>query len=118
VIALLAVRRVFRAANHSLIGIRDAIAHHKAFRQEVVIGVVLTPLAIWLGDDGVQEALLIGALLIVLIVELVNSGIEKIIDRIGTGHHELSRRVKDLRSVAVFVVLANVPLVWDLVLFY
>ena len=87
-----------------------------AFRQELVLGVILTPVAIWLGEDGVERALMVGVLLLVLIVELVNSAIEAAVDRVGEEAHDLSRRAKDLGSAAVFVSLIAVPVVWGLVL--
>ena len=87
-----------------------------AFRQELILGAVLTPVAIWLGEDGVERALMVGVLLLVLIVELVNSAIEAAVDRVGEEAHDLSRRAKDLGSAAVFVSLIAVPVVWGLVL--
>ena len=73
--------------------------------------------ALWLGATGVERALLIGSLLLVLMVELLNSGIEAVVDRFGGEHHELSGRAKDLGSAAVFMSLLNVPVVWGLVIF-
>ena len=73
-------------------------------------------MAIWLGEDGVERALMVGVLLLVLIVELVNSAIEAAVDRVGEEAHDLSRRAKDLGSAAVFVSLIAVPVVWGLVL--
>ncbi|MGB1109216.1 MAG: diacylglycerol kinase [Gammaproteobacteria bacterium] len=98
-------------------GFRATLKHEEAFRQEVMLMVVLAPLGAWLGDDGIERALLIGSLLIVLIVELLNSGIESAIDRISDEHHPLSGRAKDQGSAAVFVSLALVILTWGLVLF-
>ena len=110
------LRRVVRAAGHSYRGLKDAVLDHTAFRQELFLGIVLTPIAIWLGDDGVQRAVLVGSLFILLIVELVNSAIETVVDRIGQEHNELSGRAKDLGSAAVLVSLLAVPVVWALVL--
>ena len=110
------VGRVLRAAKYSYAGLRTAARHHTAFRQELILGAVLAPIAIWLGDDGLQRAVLIGTLFLVLTVELLNSAIETAIDRIGTEHNELSRGAKDLGSAAVFLALLSVPSVWGLVL--
>ena len=114
--ALLDIGRLFRAGRASYAGIRDAVTHHTAFQQEILRAVILIPLAVWLGDDGVQRAMLVGSVVLVLIVELVNSAIETVVDRIGTEHHELSGRAKDLGSAAVFLSLVNVAVVWGLVL--
>ena len=108
--------RIVRAARHSFAGLRSAVAGEAAFRQELVLGVILTPVAVWLGESGVERALMIGVLLLVLIVELVNSAIETAVDRVGGESHDLSRRAKDLGSAAVFVSLIAVPVVWGLVL--
>ena len=108
--------RIVRAARHSLAGLRSAAVGEAAFRQELVLAAPLTPLALWLGDNGVERALMVGVLLIVLIVELVNSAIEAVVDRVGDEPHELSGRAKDLGSAAVFVSLIAVPVVWGLVL--
>lgn len=96
-------------------GFRSAWQHEAAFRQELVLVVLMTPLAIWLGGTIVETALLIAVLLLVLIVELFNSAIEAAIDRHGDEHHELSGRAKDMGSAAVFVVLVIVVLVWGAV---
>ena len=108
--------RVVRAARYSFAGLRSAVLGEAAFRQELVLALVLTPLAVWLGDNGVERALMVGVLLLVLIVELVNSAIETVVDRVGTEEHDLSRRAKDLGSAAVFISLMAVPIVWGLVL--
>lgn len=108
--------RLVRAARYSFAGLRSALAGEAAFRQELILAIVLTPLALWLGDNGAERALMVGVLLLVLIVELVNSAIEAVVDRIGTEPHDLSRRAKDLGSAAVFISLIAVPLAWGLVL--
>lgn len=111
------IKRLVNASRNSLAGIKTAVNQQTAFRQEIALGVVLTPLAIYLGDDGIAKALLIGALMLVLIVELLNSAIETIVDRISTEEHILSKQAKDLGSAAIFIAVINVPLVWCLVLF-
>ena len=114
---MLDIRRLFRATMYSFTGIRDALAGEAAFRLEVLLLFFLVPVAVWLGEDHVERALMIGTLLIVLIVELVNSAIETAVDRIGVGSNDLSRKAKDLGSAAVFVSLILVVVVWVLMLF-
>lgn len=106
------LRRIVLATRFSAQGFAHAWKHEAAFRQEVALTVVLTPVALWLGRDGLERLLLIGCCLIVLIVELLNSAVEATIDRFGHEHHELSGRAKDLGSAAVFVSLTIVAAVW------
>ena len=108
--------RIVRAAKYSYKGLRNAVVREAAFRQELILATVLAPVAIWLGDSGTERALMIGVLLIVLIVELLNSAIETTVDRIGAEFHELSGIAKDLGSAAVFISLITVPIVWTLVM--
>ncbi len=110
------IGRIVRAARYSYGGLRDAVREHTAFRQELIVGVILAPVAVWLGESGGERALLIGSMMLVLIVELVNSAIETAVDRVGLERHELSRSAKDLGSAAVLIALLNVPIVWGLVL--
>ncbi len=114
--SVLDVGRLVRAARYSYTGFRDAFRHEAAFRQELIVGAGLTPIAILLGESGLERAVLLASLLLVLIVELLNSAIEAVVDRVGTEHHELSRQAKDLASAAVFISLLDVPLVWGFVL--
>ena len=97
------IMRLVYATRWSLKGFRSTLKSEEAFRQEVLLLVVLTPLAWWLGDNGIERALMIGSLLIVLIVELLNSAIESAIDRIGQEQHKLSGKAKDQGSAAVFL---------------
>lgn len=108
--------RIWRATRFSWQGLRAALRHEAAFRQELALTLVLAPLGLWLGSNGVERALLLGALLLVLITELVNSAIEAAVDRHGPDPHDLSGRAKDIGSAAVFVALVNVPVIWGLVL--
>jgi diacylglycerol kinase (ATP) len=108
--------RIVRAARFTARGFRHALVHDTSFRQEFVAGLILGPIGIWLGDNGVERALLILPLLLVLLIELLNGAVETVVDRIGTEHNELSGRAKDLASAAVFVALVTVPAVWGLVL--
>jgi diacylglycerol kinase (ATP) len=109
------IRRIFRATRFSAQGFASAWKHEAAFRQELALVVVMTPIAFWLGRSIVETAFLIAVLLLVLIVELFNSAIEAAIDRHGDEHHELSGRAKDMGSAAVFVVLVIVGVVWGAV---
>ena len=109
------IRRILRATRFSAQGFAHAWRHEAAFRQEVALAVVLTPAAFWLGQNVLEWAMLIGVLLLMLIVELLNSAIEAAIDRHGSEQHELSGRAKDLGSAAVFVVLVLVGVVWGAV---
>jgi diacylglycerol kinase (ATP) len=109
------LRRVINAAFFSVAGLRAAWRHEAAFRQELVLCVVLVPTGAWLGQTAVERALLIGSCLLVLIVELLNSGIEATVDRVGAEHHELSGQAKDLGSAAVLLSLTLVVVVWGLI---
>ena len=110
-------RRLFNATRYSWAGLKAVWHNEEAFRQESWLCLCLFPVALWLGNNGVEQALLIGSLLLVVIVELLNSGIEAVVDRIGPERHELSRFAKDTGSAAVFMTLLNAVLVWLLVLF-
>lgn len=109
------IRRIVNATFFSLAGLRAAWQHEAAFRQEVMLAVVLIPTGVWLGRTAVERALLIGSCLLVLVVELLNSGIEAIVDRVGLEPHRLSGQAKDLGSAAVFVSLTLVLVVWGLI---
>ena len=108
--------RIIKAAGYSWAGLKAAFKHEAAFRQELTLCLVMIPLGLWLGQTGVERALLIGSLLLVLIVELLNSAIEAVVDRFGGEQHELSGRAKDIGSAAVFIALLNAAIVWLLVL--
>lgn len=108
---------VVRAFGYSMQGLRAAFRYEEAFRLELLAGVVMLPLALLLGGDGVERALLVGSLLLVLLVELINSAIEAVVDRVSIEHHILAGRAKDIGSAAVFMALVNVALVWGLILF-
>jgi len=108
-------RRLVNATKYSLAGLREAWRNEAAFRQECVLVLLLTPVAFWLGQSAVERVLLIGSCWLVLITELLNSAIEAAVDRIGTEHHHLSGRAKDLGSAGVFVSLMLVLLVWGLI---
>ena len=109
------IRRILRATKFSAQGLAQAWQHEAAFRQELVLVLLLVPVAAWLGQTALERAVLIGCCLIVLIVELINSAIEAAIDRHGDEHHELSGRAKDMGSAAVFISLVLVAVVWGLI---
>jgi diacylglycerol kinase (ATP) len=110
------LRRIINATRYSIDGLRQATRHEQAFRQELLLTVVLVPLALWLGDNGVERAILIASLVLVLIVELLNSAIEATQDRISGEQHPLAKHAKDFGSAAVMLALVNVALVWLFVL--
>ena len=97
-------------------GLKAAFIKEAAFRQEFLACVVLAPLALYLGETGLEKALLLGSLMLVLIVELLNSAIEAAVDRISKDQHELAGQAKDMGSAAVFLSLLNVVIVWLLIL--
>lgn len=109
--------RVWNAFRYSLAGLQAAFRHEDAFRQECLLAVVLIPTAFAVPTDGIGKALLIGSVLLVLIVELLNSAIEATVDRVSLEHHQLAKRAKDIGSAAVLIALLNLALVWGLVLF-
>ena len=104
--------RVVRATGYSLEGLRAAYRHESAFRQEFWLAMVLLPLALWVGRGWVEIALLAGSVLLVLIVELLNSAVESAIDRISLDTHDLSKRAKDIGSAAVFLALLLCAGIW------
>jgi diacylglycerol kinase (ATP) len=108
--------RIFKATIWSMQGLRSAWLHESSFRLEVYLFVLLAPLGWWLGQSGVERALLIGSMLLVLSIELLNSAVEAVIERYGPEHHELAGRAKDMGSAAVFVLMMNVLLCWGLIL--
>jgi len=109
------IRRIINATFFSFAGFRAAWRDEAAFRQELMLCVVLVPTGLWLGRTAVERSLLVGTCLIVLIVELLNTGIENVVDRFGGEHHKLSGQAKDLGSAAVFVSLVLVLVVWALI---
>lgn len=110
------IDRILKAFGWSMSGLKAAFTKEAAFRQEFLLCVILSPLALYLGETGVEKALLLGSLLLVLIVELLNSAVEAAVDRIGKDQHELSGQAKDMGSAAVFLSLLNVAIVWLLIL--
>ena len=105
-------RRLVNATGYSWAGLKAAWRNEEAFRQEGLLCAVLAPLALWLGDNAVERSLLIGSLLLIVIVELLNTGIEAAIDRIGPEWHDLSKRAKDMGSAAVLLSLLLCAGIW------
>lgn len=110
------LKRLWLATANSLRGLRHCYRSEAAFRQEVWLAAALVPAGLWLGRSGAARALLVGSTLLVLIVELLNTGIEVVVDRIGTEHNHLSGFAKDLGSTAVFFSLVLLVTTWGLVL--
>lgn len=109
--------RLVAATGHSLRGFRAAFRSEEAFRQEVLVALVLVPIAPWLGRSALERTLLIASVLLVLITELLNTAIEYTVDRISTDHHDLSGQAKDIGSAAVLTALVLWMLVWLPVLY-
>ncbi|MCG6898506.1 MAG: diacylglycerol kinase [Gammaproteobacteria bacterium] len=110
------IRRLIKATGYSLQGLAASYRHETAFKQEVAASVVLIPLALWLGNTGLERAMLVTAWVLVPLFELVNSAVEAVVDRIGPELHELSGRAKDISSATVMIALINAAVVWLLVL--
>jgi diacylglycerol kinase (ATP) len=111
------LRRLLNAFGYSMAGIKAAYQNEDAFRQEVIMAIVLIPLAIYLGETGLEKAIMIASVLLVIIVELLNSSIEATVDRISLENHNLAKRAKDIGSAAVLISLINLAVVWGLLIF-
>ena len=107
--------RLVDATKYSWLGYKAGFKNEAAFREELFLGAILLPTAIIFAESGVELALLLGSLFLVLIVELLNSGIEAVVDRISDEHHELSGRAKDLGAAAVMTALINVIVIWAVI---
>ena len=110
------ISRLINAMGYSLSGLKAAFKSEAAFRQEMAAALILVPLGIFWGASGTQKAMLVFCVLQVLVVELLNSGLEAVVDRVGTDFHPLSKQAKDMGSAAVFVSIALGVLVWLLIL--
>lgn len=110
--------RIIKATVYSWQGLCAAYRHEEAFRQEVWLCLVMIPVGLYLGDSGVEKALLVGSLLLLPLVEILNSALEAVVDRIGDEPHELSGRAKDMGSAAVAIAIALAAAVWLLVLVF
>jgi diacylglycerol kinase (ATP) len=111
------LQRLINATRYSSSGLAAAFATETSFRVELAIAVFAIPSALWLGPTGLAKALLVGSVLLVLVVELLNSAVEAAVDRISLEDHLLAKRAKDIGSAAVMVSLVNAAAVWGLVLF-
>jgi diacylglycerol kinase (ATP) len=111
------ITRLINALRYSLDGFAAAYHHEDAFRQETLLAVVLIPLALFLPATAIGKALMIGSVILVLIVELLNSAVEAVVDRVSLERHHLAKRAKDIGSAAVLLALVNVAATWGLVLF-
>ena len=112
------LKRVLLAGVYSWQGLKTCYRKEEAFKQEVWLAAILIPLAIYLGENGIEIAIMIGSVLLVMIVEILNSAIEAVVDRIGMERHKLSGRAKDMGSAAVFLALLNVVIMWSLMLVF
>lgn len=110
------LRRIINAAFYSMEGLRAAFRHEDAFRQEVFLATVLLPLAFYLDVSGIERALMTASVLLMLIVELLNSAVEAAVDRISLENHALAKRAKDIGSAAVLMTLINLAVVWGCIL--
>ena len=110
------LRRIWNALFYSIDGLRAALRHEDAFRQEVLLAAILIPVALFTPAGGTGKALMVASVLLVLIVELLNSAVEATVDRVSLENHILAKRAKDIGSAAVLLALINVPVVWLLVL--
>ena len=110
-------RRIYNAFFYSMDGFKAAWENEEAFRQESILALVLIPIAFWLGESSLQVSLLIFSVFVVLITELLNTGVEAAIDRIGIERHDLSKRAKDIGSAAVFVSLTALTVVWGFAIY-
>ncbi len=109
------LRRLVNACGYSLSGLGAAFRHEAAFRQELLLALVLIPVALLCGRTGVEKALLVGSVMLVLITELLNSAVENLTDRVSLEIHPLAKRAKDLGSAAVLLSLVTLAAVWGLV---
>jgi diacylglycerol kinase (ATP) len=110
------ISRIWNALFYSLDGLSAAFRHEDAFRQEVLLALILIPIALHTPTSGIGKAIMIASVLFVLVIELVNSSIEAVTDRVSLEDHVLAKRAKDMASAAVMISLINVPVVWLLVL--
>lgn len=110
------LQRLWNAFGYSLAGFKAAYKHEDAFRQEIHLAIILIPLALWLPATHIGKALMIASVLLVIMIELLNSAIEAAVDRISLENHALAKRAKDIGSSAVLVSLINVVMTWGLVL--
>jgi diacylglycerol kinase (ATP) len=109
------IRRILNAFRYTFAGFKAAWVNEEAFRQEIIIAMLVVPSGLWLGTTGTERAILVGIYFIIPLSELLNSAIEAIVDRLGDERHELSGRAKDLGSAAVFLSIFIVLIVWMII---
>ena len=109
-------QRIFNATRYSLAGFKTAFQNEAAFRQILLINLILIPLSFWMPVRRVEQALMVAVCLLALIIELINSAIEAVVDRISMERHELSKNAKDMGSAAQFVALSLIALTWGIIL--
>ena len=112
------ITRIIKASGYSWQGLCAAWRNEAAFRQEVWLSILMIPLGLYLGDNGVEKALLISSVILIVLVEILNSALEAVVDRFGEEHHELSGRAKDMGSAAVALAFVLMISVWTLVLLF
>jgi diacylglycerol kinase (ATP) len=112
------LNRILKATVYSWQGLKASYRNEEAFRQELMLAVILIPLGLYLGEGAVEKVLLITSVLLLLLVEVLNSAIEAVVDRFGGEQHELSGRAKDMGSAAVFIAIAIVVLTWVVILLF
>ena len=110
--------RIINAIAFSMAGFYAAFKNEHAFRQEIFLALILIPLGALIGESPMQKSLLVSSIFLVLIVELINSGIEATIDRISLKKNELAKRAKDIASAAVFLTIMNAIITWTMILFF
>ena len=110
------LRRLWNALGYSRDGLSAAWKNEAAFREEVLLAAITIPLAFYLGKTGIDRALLVGSVLLILIVEILNSGLEAVVDKASPEKHELAKRAKDMGSAAVLLSLINAAAIWACVL--
>jgi diacylglycerol kinase (ATP) len=110
------IKRILNACVFSYYGFKATWQHEAAFRQEVLLFLVTTPFGLWLGETTIEKLLLVGSMILVLLVELLNSAVEAVVDRVGLEHHELSGRAKDIGSAAVMLSLVWAGITWGSIL--
>jgi len=111
------LKRILLAAGYSIQGLKSAFKYEAAFRQELLLAAILIPLACYLEVTQTQRILMIAPVFLVMIIEIINSAIEAVVDRIGSEHHELAGRAKDMGSAAVFIALMLTAYIWIEILF-
>ena len=110
------LNRLINALKYSIAGTLAAFKHEDAFRQEVFLFLILAPIALFLSNVPSERALMIGSLILIIIIELLNSAVEATVDRISIKHHKLAKRAKDIGSAAVFFSLINAVIIWVIIL--